>query len=93
MEILLNTPTMQDFLLKGEDMQAYQLMEDSTSDGMQVMNYALCDLMLTGQIRVEDAVNASPDVGDLRRRARNEGYNPSQSPRREKQEAYNFTPR
>ncbi|BAZ12682.1 twitching motility protein [Calothrix sp. NIES-4071] len=93
MEILLNTPTMQDFLLKGEDMQAYQLMEDSTSDGMQVMNYALCDLMLTGQIRVEDAVNASPDVGDLRRRARNDGYNPSQSTRPEKQEAYNFTPR
>lgn len=93
MEILLNTPTMQDFLLKGEDIQAHQLMEDSTSEGMQVMNYALCELMLTGQIRVEDAVNASPDVGDLRRRARNDGYNPSQSTRRENQEAYNFTPR
>ncbi|MBF2065327.1 MAG: PilT/PilU family type 4a pilus ATPase [Calothrix sp. C42_A2020_038] len=93
MEILLNTPTMQDFLLKGEDAQAYQLMEDSADEGMQVMNHALCELMLTGQIRVEDAVNASPDVGDLRRRARNDGYNPSHSTRRDHYDDYNYTPR
>ncbi|AFZ04496.1 type IV pilus twitching motility protein PilT [Calothrix sp. PCC 6303] len=90
LEILLNTPTMQDCLLKGEDSEAYELMETSTFDGMQVMNQALCELMLTGQISIEEAVNASPDVGDLRRRARNNGFNPSQSTRRDPLEDYNF---
>lgn len=93
MEILLNTPTMQDYLLKGEDYEAYQLMEESTNDGMQVMNQALCELMLTGRIKVEDAINASPDVGDLRRRARNDGFNPNSSTKRDVQESYHFSPR
>jgi twitching motility protein PilT len=90
LEILLNTPTMQDCLLKGEDSEAYELMETSTFDGMQIMNQALCELMLTGQISIDEAVNASPDVGDLRRRARNNGFNPSQSTRRDALEDYNF---
>ncbi len=93
MEILLNTPAMQDYLLKGEDSEVYQLMSEGSSEGMQVMNQALCELMLTGQIRVDDAVNASPDVGDLRRRTRNDGFNPSQSTRRDSQSNYNFIPR
>jgi twitching motility protein PilT len=46
------------------------------------MNQALCQLMLSGQISIEDAINASPDVGDLRRRSRNEGFDPSHSTRR-----------
>ncbi|RUR81717.1 twitching motility protein PilT [Chlorogloeopsis fritschii PCC 6912] len=82
MEVLINTPAMQDFLLKGEETEAFQLMEDSTHEGMQVMNQALCQLMLSGQISIEDAINASPDVGDLRRRSRNEGFDPSHSTRR-----------
>ncbi|MEA5569681.1 PilT/PilU family type 4a pilus ATPase [Calothrix sp. UHCC 0171] len=93
MEILLNTPAMQDYLLKGEEIEAYQLMENNTSEGMQIMNQALCELMLNGKIKIEDAVNASPDVGDLRRRARNDGFNPSHSARRDMQENFNFFPR
>jgi twitching motility protein PilT len=81
---------MQDCLLKGEDSEAYELMETSTFEGMQVMNQALCELMLTGQISIDEAVNASPDVGDLRRRARNNGFNPNQSTRRDALEDYNF---
>jgi twitching motility protein PilT len=93
MEILLNTTAMQDYLLKDEELEAYQLMEDSTYEGMQVMNQALCELMLTGKIKIEEAVNASPDVGDLRRRTRNDGFNPSHSTRREMQESFNSFPR
>ncbi|BAZ42155.1 twitching motility protein [Calothrix sp. NIES-4101] len=93
MEILLNTPAMQDYLLKGEEIEAYQLMENNTSEGMQIMNQALCELMLNGKIKIEDAVNASPDVGDLRRRARNDGFNPSHSSRRDMQDNFNFFPR
>jgi twitching motility protein PilT len=92
MEILLNTPAMADYLLKGEETEAYQLMEEGGSEGMQIMNQTLCKMMLSGQISIEEAVNASPDVGDLRRRARNEGVNPSHSTRRGQQD-YSYNPR
>jgi len=93
MEILLNTPTMADYLLKGEEAEAYQLMEDSPGEGMQVINQTLCKMMLTGEISIKDAVNSSPDVGDLRRRARNEGLNPSHSTRRNSDKSYDYNPR
>lgn len=82
-EILINTPAIQDYLLKGNDTDAFQLMATSTSEGMQVMNQALCELILLGRISPDDAVKASPDLGDLRRRVRNEGYDPGQSSNRE----------
>jgi twitching motility protein PilT len=93
MEILLNTPTMQDYLLQGEDTEAYQLMEVSINEGMQVMNYALCELILSGQISIEDAIKVSPDIGDLRRRALNDGLHPAHSTRRDLYNDYNYTPR
>lgn len=82
-EILINTPAMQDYLLKGHDTDAFQLMETDTTEGMQVMNQALCELILLGRISPDDAVKASPDPGDLRRRVRNEGYDPGRSSNRE----------
>lgn len=82
-EILVNTPAMQDYLLKGQDSDAFQLMETDTHSGMQVMNQALCELVLLGKISPDDAVRASSDPGDLRRRVRNEGYDPSRSANRE----------
>jgi twitching motility protein PilT len=82
-EILINTPAMSDYLLKGNDTDAFQLMETDTNEGMQVMNQALCELILLGKITPEDAVKASPDMGDLRRRVRNEGYDPGRSSHRE----------
>ncbi len=82
-EILVNTPAMQDYLLKGDETEAFRLMETDTHEGMQVMNQALCELILLGKITPEDAVKASPDAGDLRRRVRNEGYDPGRSSNRE----------
>lgn len=82
-EILINTPAMQDYLLKGQETDAFQLMETDTNQGMQVMNQALCDLVLLGKISPDDAVRASPDAGDLRRRVRNEGFDPARSSNRE----------
>ena len=82
-EILLNTGAMQDYLLKGQETDAFQLMETDTNEGMQVMNQALCELILLGRISPDDAVKASPDAGDLRRRVRNEGYDPGRSSNRE----------
>ena len=82
-EILINTPAMADYLLKGEETEAFQLMETDTNLGMQVMNQALCDLVLLGKISPDDAVRASSDPGDLRRRVRNEGFDPGRSSNRE----------
>ncbi|HEY9908039.1 MAG TPA: PilT/PilU family type 4a pilus ATPase [Thermosynechococcaceae cyanobacterium] len=82
-EILINSPAMQDYLLKGEETEAFQLMEVDTNLGMQVMNQALCDLVLLGKISPDDAVRASSDAGDLRRRVRNEGFDPGRSANRE----------
>ncbi|MDJ0733860.1 MAG: PilT/PilU family type 4a pilus ATPase [Nostocaceae cyanobacterium] len=93
MEVLINTPAMQDYLLKGEETEAFQLMEENSNEGMQIMNQALCQLMLSGIISIEDAVNASPDVGDLRRRTRNDGLDPSQSTARDFDANYNYYPR
>jgi twitching motility protein PilT len=93
-EILINTPAMADYLLKGEDGEAFNLMEGSVNDGMQVMNQTLCELMLSGQISIDDAVAASPDPGDLRRRARNEGLDPSRSAGRDFSSEYSgYVPR
>ncbi|WP_421656038.1 type IV pilus twitching motility protein PilT [Leptothermofonsia sp. ETS-13] len=78
-EILINTPAMSDYLLKGEEGEAFHLMETDTNEGMQVLNQALCDLVLLGKISPDDAVRASTDAGDLRRRVRNEGFDPSRN--------------
>lgn len=82
-EILVNTPAMADYLLKGEEVDAFQLMETDTNEGMQVMNQALCDLVLLGKISPDEAVRVSSDPGDLRRRVRNEGFDPGRSANRE----------
>ncbi len=82
-EILVNTPAMADYLVKGEDSEAFRLMETDTNEGMQVMNQALCELVLLGRISPDDAVRSSPDAGDLRRRVRNEGYDPGRGSNRE----------
>jgi twitching motility protein PilT len=82
-EILINTPAMSDYLLKGEETDAFHLMETDTNEGMQVMNQALCELVLLGRISPDDAVKSSPDAGDLRRRVRNEGFDPGRSANRD----------
>lgn len=82
-EIMVNTPAISDYLLKGEDSEAFRMMETDTNEGMQVMNQALCELVLLGRISPDDAVRSSPDAGDLRRRVRNEGYDPGRASNRE----------
>ena len=82
-EILVNTPAISDYMLKGEDTEAFRMMETDTNEGMQVMNQALCELVLLGRISPDDAVRSSPDGGDLRRRVRNEGYDPGRASNRE----------
>ncbi len=69
-EILINTPAMQDYLLKGQEDEALRLMETNTTEGMQVLNHALYKQVLSKRITIEEAKKASPDPYDLDRRVR-----------------------
>ncbi|MDY6939629.1 MAG: type IV pilus twitching motility protein PilT [Cyanobacteriota bacterium] len=80
-DILVNTPAMQDFLLKGDDDEAFHLMKTDSVEGMQVMNQALYREILEGRITIEDGEKASPDPSELNRLMRTGGYDSSQSPR------------
>jgi twitching motility protein PilT len=80
-EILVNTPAMQDYLLKGSEEQAFQLMQTGQMDGMCVMNQSLYKLILDGRITIEEAQKSSADPGELDRLMRTGGYDSHQSPR------------
>ncbi len=72
-DILVNTPAMQDYLLKGEEDEAFRLMEDDTTEGMQVMNQALYEHLLNGKFTIEEALKASLDPHELERKLRTGG--------------------
>jgi twitching motility protein PilT len=80
-DILINTPAMQDYLLKGDEDEAFRLMEDDTMEGMQLMNQALYDQLLTGRLTIESALQASPDPSALERMLRTGGIDANSSAR------------
>ncbi|TAF03893.1 MAG: PilT/PilU family type 4a pilus ATPase [Oscillatoriales cyanobacterium] len=73
-DILVNTPAMHDYLMKGADDEAFRLMETDTYEGMQIINQALYTLVLEGRVTIEEANKASPEATDLDRRLRTGGY-------------------
>lgn len=73
-DILVNTPAMHDYLLKGDEESAFRLMETDTYEGMQILNQALYSLILEGKVTIEEAEKASPEASDLDRRLRTGGY-------------------
>ena len=72
---------MQNYILKGNEDEAFHLMATDTAEGMQIMNVALYEQVLNGRITIEDALSVSPDSSDLERRMRTGGYDAAQSPR------------
>lgn len=73
-DILVNTPAMHDYLMKGDEDEAFRLMEHDTYEGMQIINQALYKVVLEGRVTIEAAAKASPDASDLDRRLRTGGY-------------------
>ena len=73
-DILVNTPAMHEYLMKGADDEASRLMENDTYEGMQVINQALYKLVLEGRVTIEEAAKTSPEPSDLDRRLRTGGY-------------------
>ncbi|MEB3277417.1 MAG: type IV pilus twitching motility protein PilT [Lyngbya sp.] len=88
-EILINTPAMRDYLLKGDEESAMQLMEQDNYEGMQLLNESIFDKVVEGRITMEEAEKVSPEPADLDRRFRMAGidtdgsvrqYKPGKSP-------------
>ncbi|MBD1883353.1 PilT/PilU family type 4a pilus ATPase [Microcoleus vaginatus] len=73
-DILVNTPAMRDYLMKGADDEALRLMEHDTYEGMQIINQGLYKLVLEGRVTIEEATKTSPEASDLDRRLRTGGY-------------------
>lgn len=65
-EILLNTPLIQDLIFKGEVHEIKEIMSKSRELGMQTFDQALFDLYETGLISYEDAMRNADSMNELR---------------------------
>ncbi len=65
-EILLNSPLIQDMIFKGEVHEIKGIMAKSRELGMQTFDQALFDLFEAGEISYEDALRNADSVNELR---------------------------
>jgi len=68
MEILLNSPLIQDLIFKGEVAQIKEVMSRSNRLGMKTFDQALFELYETGYISYEDALRNADSKNELRLR-------------------------
>ena len=67
-DLLLNTPAMQDLIFKGELMEIRGLMDRASGDGMQTFNQHLFNLYTQGHIEYDEALRQADSANDLRLR-------------------------
>ncbi|WP_425423487.1 PilT/PilU family type 4a pilus ATPase [Stenoxybacter acetivorans] len=67
-DLLINTPAMQDYILKGDFFEIKQLMNKAGSDGMQTFDQNLFDLYTQGLIEYDEALRHADSPNDLRLR-------------------------
>ncbi len=67
-EIMINTPLMQDLIFKGDIHDMKPLMAKSGSEGMQTFDQALFDLFEDRKINYEDALRNADSLNDIRLR-------------------------
>jgi twitching motility protein PilU len=67
-EIMINTPLMQDLIFKGDIHEMKPLMKKSGSEGMQTFDQALFDLFEDRKINYEDALRNADSLNDIRLR-------------------------
>jgi twitching motility protein PilU len=65
-EIMLNSPLIQDLIFKGEVHEIKEIMKKSRELGMQTFDQHLFDLYEAGQISYEDALRNADSVNELR---------------------------
>ncbi len=74
-EILLNSPLIQDLIFKGEVHEIKEIMKRSREIGMQTFDQALFDLYEGDFISYEDALRNADSLNDLRLKIKLEGKN------------------
>jgi twitching motility protein PilU len=72
-EILLNSPLIQDLILKGEVHEIKNIMSKSREQGMQTFDQALFDLQQEDKISYEEALRNADSVNELRLKIKLEG--------------------
>ena len=85
MEIMLNTPLVQDLIFKGEVSQIKEIMSKSTRLGMQTFDQALFKLYEDGTISYEEAMRNSDSKNELRLRVKLESKREAVSEERHSQ--------
>jgi len=85
MEIMLNTPLVQDLIFKGEVGQIKEIMSKSTRLGMQTFDQALFKLYEDGIISYEEAMRNSDSKNELRLRVKLESKREAVSEERHSQ--------
>src|SRR6478609_1907224 len=73
MEIMLNTPLIQDLIFRGEVAKIKEVMARSTRIGMKTFDQCLFELFETGMISYEDAMRNADSKNELRLRIKLEG--------------------
>jgi twitching motility protein PilU len=68
MEIMLNSPLIQDLIFKGEVAKIKEVMSRSTRLGMKTFDQALYELYETGLVSYEDALRNADSKNELRLR-------------------------
>jgi twitching motility protein PilU len=68
MEIMLNSPLIQDLIFKGEVAKIKEVMSRSTRLGMKTFDQSLYELYETGFISYEDALRNADSKNELRLR-------------------------
>ena len=72
-EILINSPLIEDLIFKGKVHEIKEIMQKSKEAGMQTFDMALFDLYESGTITYEDAMRAADSMNELRLRIKLEG--------------------
>jgi twitching motility protein PilU len=72
-EIMINSPLIQDLIFKGKVHEIKAIMQKSKESGMQTFDMALFDLYESGQITYEDALRSADSMNELRLKIKLEG--------------------
>ena len=67
-EVMINSPLVQDLIFKGEVGQIKDVMKRSSDQGMQTFDQALFDLFESGEINYEEAMRNADSKNELRLR-------------------------
>jgi twitching motility protein PilT len=66
MEVMITTPAIRALVREGKSHQIYSQIQTGGRQGMRTMAQALCDLVKSGRVRVDEAERALSDPAELR---------------------------